>query len=74
MPDMHTAMNSEEKTAEHYYIGCTRAKESLYLTFTGHNIPDFFEEFAENSYDLRHSENGAQGTTTQNIILEDLPF
>lgn len=57
MPDMQTAMDSEEKTAEHYYIGCTRAKESLFLTFTGLNFPDCFEEFAEDSYEFSPSEN-----------------
>ena len=74
MPDMHTAMDSEEKTAEHYYIGCTRAKESLFLTFTGLDFPDYFEAFAEDSYEFRPSENGTQRVTTQNIIVDDLPF
>ncbi len=74
MPDMHTAMNSKEKTAEHYYIGCTRAKESLYLTFTGHNLPDHFNEFADDSYEFRPSQNGAQITTAHNISADDLPF
>jgi len=74
MPDMHTAMDTEEKTAEHYYIGCTRAKESLYLTFTGHNLPDYFDEFADDSYEYRPSENEAQRRTTQNIIADNLPF
>ncbi|WP_428400326.1 ATP-binding domain-containing protein [Niabella insulamsoli] len=74
MPDMHTAMNSEEKTAEHYYIGCTRAKESLFLTFTGTNLPDYFEDFADNSYEFRQSEYRAQRIPPQNITLDDLPF
>ena len=74
MPDMHTAMSSEEKTAEHYYIGCTRAKESLYLTYTGNNLPDYFDEFEEDSYELRPSENRTQRPTQQNIIHDDLPF
>lgn len=74
MPDMHTAMDSQEKTAEHYYIGCTRAKESLFLTFTGKNFPDYFEGFAEDSYEFRPSENATQRATTQNIIIDDLPF
>ena len=74
MPDMHTAMDSEEKTAEHYYIGCTRAKESLFLTFTGINLPDYLEVFAEESYEFRPSENGRQRAITQNIVVDDLPF
>jgi superfamily I DNA/RNA helicase len=74
MPDMHTAMDSEEKTAEHYYIGCTRAKEYLFLTFTGLNFPGYFEGFAEDSYEFRPSENRPQRATTQNIIVDDLPF
>lgn len=74
MPDMHTAMNSAEKTAEHYYIGCTRAKENLFLTFTGNNLPDYFDEFEETSYEFQASENGAQRTIRQNIIEDDLPF
>jgi DNA helicase IV len=72
MPDMHTAMDKEEKTAEHYYIGCTRAKESLYLTFTGTTFPDYFEEFEADSYEFRPTEIGAPRTAYQNI--DDLPF
>lgn len=74
MPDMHTAMDSEEKTAEHYYIGCTRAKESLFLTFTGRNLPDYLEGFAVDSYEFRPSENGRQRVIAQNIVIDDLPF
>jgi DNA helicase IV len=74
MPDMHTAMNSQEKTAEHYYIGCTRAKENLYLTFTGNNLPGYFDKFTEDSYEFRPSDNGTQGAITQNITVDDSPF
>ena len=74
MPDMHTAMDTDEKTAEHYYIGCTRAKESLYLTYSGNNLPDYFDEFAEDSYEFRPSERGTQRVAQQNNIIDDLPF
>lgn len=74
MPDMHTAKNSVEKTAEHYYIGCTRAKESLYLTYTGNNLPDYFNEFEKESYEFRPSDKTIQSPTQQNKIVNDLPF
>lgn len=74
MPDMHTAMNSSDKTPEHYYIGCTRAKESLYLTYTGNNFSDYFDEFEEDSYELRSSEAGNQKVAQKNNIIDDLPF
>lgn len=74
MPDMQTAMNERTKTPEHYYVGCTRAKESLFLTFTGNNLPDFFDEFAEDTYELQSSNPGIQKTEIPNIIEDDLPF
>lgn len=73
MPDMHTAMDSAEKTAEHYYIGCTRAKESLYLTFTGTNWPACFDEFEEDSFEFRPFEETLRAIQQKNII-DDLPF
>ena len=75
MPDMHTAMNEHRKTREHYYIGCSRAKESLYLTFTGNSLPDFFKEFSKDSYEFRPAENEPQVLPAErNITEEDLPF
>jgi superfamily I DNA/RNA helicase len=74
MPDMHKAMDTDEKTAEHYYIGCTRAKESLFLTYTGMNLPDYFDEFAKDSYEFRPSNSETQRTRQQNIVTDDLPF
>ena len=78
MPDMHTAMNSYEKTSEHYYIGCTRSKESLFLLFTGENLPSYFDDFDENSYEF----NPSDGSTETKVEIEsesdtnndDLPF
>lgn len=53
MPNMETAMNKAFKTREHYYIGCTRAKESLFLLINGNNLPWYFEDFAEDSFELK---------------------
>jgi len=75
MPDMHAAMDDHRQTPEHYYVGCTRAKESLYLTFTGKSLPDYFEEFSEDSYEFRAADAGTQAKRAeQNIIEDDLPF
>lgn len=35
MPDMQRAFTNERPKGSHYYVGCTRAKERLYITFTG---------------------------------------
>lgn len=72
MPDMHTAMNSEDKTPEHYYIGCTRAREYLYLTYTGMQLPDHFNDFAQDSYELIPTEMAKKQDTSTNF--DDLPF
>ena len=52
MPTLETAMNASEKTAEHYYIGSTRAKENLFLIFKGANMPDCLKNFDKNAYDF----------------------
>jgi superfamily I DNA/RNA helicase len=67
MPDMHTAMQKFFQTSEHYYIACTRAKETLYLTYTG-RLPNIFSNFDAGTYDLR-TEYLETDTTT-----DDLPF
>jgi hypothetical protein len=72
MPDMHTAMDTLEKTPEHYYIGCTRAKESLFLTYTGSSLPHYFDKFDKTSYDLRSS--GQKGSNIRLEVADDLPF
>ncbi len=56
MPDMETAMQSSQQTQEHYYIGCTRAKENLVLLFNGSGLPTYMEDFDENSYEFIPSE------------------
>ncbi len=74
MPEMHNAFTNENHTGNHYYVGCTRAKEKLYLLYLGHNLPAYFDEFEEDSYEFRPSESGTQVTTRQNIFEDDLPF
>jgi len=44
MPNIQTALTRQFKTREHYYVGCTRAKEQLYLIFNGEK-PKFLGEF-----------------------------
>jgi len=70
MPDMQTAMDSEEKTAEHYYIGCTRAQESLYLLYKGANLPKCLTSFPKDSYQHIKLEGSAKTVD----IIDDLPF
>jgi DNA helicase IV len=74
MPEMHYAFTNNKHTGNHYYVGCTRAKEKLYLLYSGKNLPACLEEFEEDSYKLRPSENGTQRTTRQDIVEDDLPF
>lgn len=74
MPDMHTAMNEDFKTPEHYYIGCTRAKESLFLIISGNSLPDYFNRFDGDSYEFRPSEMGVNSPSQQTSITDDLPF
>jgi superfamily I DNA/RNA helicase len=52
MPNMETAMDRSYKTGEHYYVGCTRARESLYLLCNGNGLPQYFNGFDEFSYEL----------------------
>jgi superfamily I DNA/RNA helicase len=49
MPNIQTAMDESFKTREHYYVGCTRAKEQLYLIFNG-DKPVFLGEFPDDTY------------------------
>jgi len=44
MPNIQTALTRKFKTREHYYVGCTRAKEQLYLIFNGEK-PAFLAAF-----------------------------
>jgi len=49
MPKLQTAMEKSFKTQEHYYVGCTRAKEQLYLVFNGAK-PTCLDAFPDNTY------------------------
>ena len=72
LPDMQTAMDSPEKTPEHYYIGCTRAKESLFLMYTGSQMPRCFDGFDQNSYITRGTNDGQDNNVFD--VADDLPF
>ncbi len=67
MPNIQTAMNEDFKTEEHYYVGCTRAKEQLYLIYQGER-PEFLDSFPEDSYQL------VLGTGDEEREEDDLPF
>lgn len=73
MPDMHTAMSNENETPEHYYIGCTRATENLYLTVTGQKLPDFFDRFDKNVYEVSEVEQVLSKPSSKQLA-DDLPF
>lgn len=51
LPDMHNAMIDEDQTSEHYYVGCTRAKENLYLIFKGAQMPQYLQAFSKDSFE-----------------------
>jgi|GEM_PF-933362 DNA helicase IV len=74
MPDMHNAFTNDRHTGSHYYVGCTRAKESLYLTYTGDSLPNWLAEFRKDSYEFRPSETNNQQIGKTNISIDDLPF
>jgi superfamily I DNA/RNA helicase len=67
MPNIQTAMNEAFKTREHYYVGCTRAKEQLYLIFNG-DKPQFLGDFPDGSYTF------APGSGDVPNDDDDLPF
>lgn len=53
MPNIETVGENYYQTGEHYYIGSTRAKENLFLLATGNTIPEYFQKFDEESYQLK---------------------
>lgn len=67
MPNIQTAMDQFFKTREHYYVGCTRAKEQLYLIFHD-NKPRFLNDFPDDTYTFVP---GAGNVPSDN---DDLPF
>jgi len=54
MPNMETAKNTSWKTDEHYYVGCTRAKENLFLITKGTSLPWYFKDFDKSSFKLNN--------------------
>jgi len=67
MPNIETAMDDRFKSAEHYYVSCTRAKEQLYLIHNG-DKPKFLKDFPEDSYTF------VQGSGDVQKEDDDLPF
>ena len=67
MPNMQTALDETFKTREHYYVGCTRAKEQLHLIFEGEK-PEFLDDFPASAYTFVPS----TGNTPDDD--EELPF
>jgi superfamily I DNA/RNA helicase len=76
MPDMETAKNEHYKTDEHYYIACTRAKESLFLLTQGANLPKYFKDFDRSSYNLISMTklDAPPKVDLSNDSVDDLPF
>lgn len=74
MPDMEKAMTDDAQTCEHYYIGCTRTKEALFLTYTGNEMPACFRGFHEDAYELQLSGPEPESVRQSNITEDDFPF
>lgn len=75
MPDMHLARSEHFMTEEHYYVGCTRAKENLYLIFEG-QMPAYLDTFDKTSYNYRPYEDNddEEDDGDYDNFEEDLPF
>jgi superfamily I DNA/RNA helicase len=75
MPNMETAKNTAYKTDEHYYVGCTRAKENLFLITKGASLPWYFKDFDKGSFKLNNV-SAMQAPTKPQIAsdADDLPF
>ncbi len=52
LPEMERAMQGYQETEEHYYIGATRAKESLFLLVRSQSLPAYLRNFDRTSYNL----------------------
>jgi len=74
MPNMETAMDSQIKTAEHYYVGSTRSKESLYIISKGDKLPRYFNQFESGSYTLTKVNLKLKERLKINDDDADLPF
>lgn len=77
MPNMETAKNTAYKTDEHYYVGCTRAKENLFLITKGSSLPWYFKDFDKSSFKLNNVSAMQAPTKPQiasNMDDDELPF
>lgn len=77
MPNMETAKNMGWKTDEHYYVGCTRAKENLFLITKGAALPGYFNNFDNGSYKLNNVPSMPAPAKPQIVSApdnDDLPF
>ncbi|KUG09111.1 3'-5' exonuclease [Solirubrum puertoriconensis] len=78
MPEMERARSdSDWQKGSHYYVGCTRATERLYLLYQGNNLPSCIAAFRKESY--RHqlvaeTKNQPRLPQPQPATTEDLPF
>lgn len=52
MPNMETARNEPYKSEQHYFVACTRAKESLFLMALCNVVPNCMAHFETKSYDV----------------------
>lgn len=51
MPSMEYALTDPNiETPQHYYVGCTRATENLYLLYSGQDKPTWLTDFRADSY------------------------
>jgi superfamily I DNA/RNA helicase len=74
-PNMERVHENKFMTDEHYYIGCTRATENLFLLINGPNLPAYFSDFEQESYKLdRTGKMSMPVLEVQNEELDDLPF
>ena len=66
MPSMENAMKQSYETQEHYYVACTRTKESLVLLINCSDLPSWLVNFPKETYEL---------ISPANILTQtDLPF
>lgn len=77
MPNMDSMKHRYFMTDEHYYISCTRARESLFLIINGVKLPNHFFHFNEDCYKLNITEKFERPNFSKNeldIDTTDLPF
>lgn len=74
-PNMERVHEEHYMTDEHYYIGCTRATENLFLIINNVEIPQYFKEFDQNSFDLDKTGKIAPPQLQSQVEeIDDLPF